>query len=94
MNAKCVSGEAMKRGGKEQHSKIGPVNNGEDVAECGWGGETNRARMCAVAELRVRESTREERAGRPWLIIHTTRNRTENRVMFTFRRYKVPQVQV
>jgi hypothetical protein len=33
MNAACVSGEAMKRGGKEQHSKIGPVNNGEDVAE-------------------------------------------------------------
>jgi hypothetical protein len=28
MYAKCVSGEKLKRGGKEQHSKIGPVNNG------------------------------------------------------------------
>ena len=33
MYGKRVSGEEMKRGGKEQHSKIGPVNNGEDVAE-------------------------------------------------------------
>jgi hypothetical protein len=33
MYAKCISGEEMKRGGKEQHSKIGRVNNGEDVAE-------------------------------------------------------------
>jgi hypothetical protein len=33
MYAKCISGEEMKRGGKEQHSKIGRVNNGENVAE-------------------------------------------------------------
>jgi hypothetical protein len=33
MYGKCVSGEEWKKGGKEQHSKIGPVNNGEDVAE-------------------------------------------------------------
>jgi hypothetical protein len=33
MLAKCVSGEELKLGGEEKHSKIRPVNNGEDVAE-------------------------------------------------------------
>ena len=57
----------MKRGGKEQHSKIGPVNNGEDVVSQ-WqetrlrvGEETKRARLHAVVELRVRESARGKR---------------------------------
>ena len=43
MYGKRVSGEEMKRGGKEQHSKIGPVNKGEDAAGnavvCGRGDE-------------------------------------------------------
>jgi hypothetical protein len=54
MYAKCVSGEEMKRGGTEQHSKIGTVNNGEDVAEggCVLVGETNRARMRAAVASR------------------------------------------
>ena len=71
MYGKRVSGEEMKRGGKEQHSKIGPVNNGEDVAEAwlcvGRGDEsgTNARfvwRSCGCA--------RAGRVRRPWLIIH------------------------
>ena len=48
-----------KRGGKSQHSKIGPVNKGEDVAGnavvCGRGDETDTIARCH-GKLRVRES--------------------------------------
>jgi hypothetical protein len=61
MHAKCVSGEEMKRGGKEQHSKIGPVNNGEDVATNavagGRGDETGKIARCH-GKRRVRKSGR------------------------------------
>ena len=50
----------MKRGGKEQHSKIGPVNNGEDVAGnavvC-WRGDETDTFACCHGKLRVRKSS-------------------------------------
>ncbi len=56
MYAKCVSGEEWKRGGKEQHSKIRPVNHGEDVADVaeawlcvGRGDETDTNARCGGA---------------------------------------------
>ncbi len=59
--AKCVLGEEMKRGDRDQHSKIGPVNNDEYVAgnadaRHGVGEETKRARLRGAVEQRVRES--------------------------------------
>ena len=77
MYGKRVSGEEMKRGGKEQHSKIGPVNNGEDVAEAwlcvGRADESGTNARCGGA-AGARE--REECGGLG--SSYTTRNRTTN----------------
>jgi ABC-type sugar transport system ATPase subunit len=76
MYAKCVSGEEMKRGGKEQHSKIGPVNNGQDVTRNavagGRGDETGTIARCHGK--RVRKSGK--RAAQGCGISYTRRNRT------------------
>jgi hypothetical protein len=66
MNAKCVSGEAMKRGGKEQHSKTGPVNNGEDVAEawpCVGRGDESGTNVCCGGAAGAREHAGREGLG-------------------------------